>query len=241
MTLKNIIVLFGVFLLVFILQVRADISIDSSAVSKHEFSKSQWEKMTKDIDYSSDTAPRPGKKRSFGFSMNPDIVKTILFIGVGALLIFLLYKIMRGNYFARNKKISTSTGFLNIRDEENIQEMDLEQMYSRALEGKDYREAIRVKYLMAIRELSRHKIIHWKKEKTNHDYLTETFPTGIYFPFADITHIFERFWYGEAEINENKFILTVPAFDAFLSSIPSAVNAVENKNINSSNPASGND
>lgn len=241
MTFKNIITLFGVFLLVFGFRVRADISIDSSAVAKHEFSKSQWEKMTKDIDYSSDTAPNLARKRNFNFSMNQDVVKTVLFIGVGALLLFFLYKIIQGNYFARNKKISASTSFIHFQDPDNIQEMDLEKMYSRALEEKDYREAIRIKYLMAIRELSKHKIIQWKKEKTNHDYLSETFTTGIYFPFADLTLIFERFWYGEAEINENKFIHTVPAFDAFLSTIPSALNTVDNKITNPSNPASGND
>ena len=241
MTIKNIIALFGVFLLVFGFRAIADISIDSSAVSKHEFSKIQWEKMTKDIDYSSDTAPNLARKRNFNFSMNQDLVKTILFIGVGALLLFFLYKIMRGNYFARNRKINASTSFIHVQDSENIQEMDLEQMYSRALEEKDYREAIRIKYLMAIRELSRHRIIQWKKEKTNHDYLSETFTTGIYFPFADITLIFERFWYGVAEINEMKFNQTVPSFDAFLTSIPSALSSVDNKSVTLSNPASGND
>ncbi|HRH65788.1 MAG TPA: hypothetical protein PLU53_05790 [Bacteroidia bacterium] len=238
---KLLLLFFGMLMQAVPLQGEAVIVIDSSGVDKHSFDRAKWESLTRDIDYSDEKPSSPGKSHTWNFSLGPELAKTILFTGIAALLIYLLYKTLKGNFSARNKKIGNKSRAFALLEEESIHEMDLEKSFRQALSGQNYREAIRIKYLMAIRELSKNKLILWKKDKTNHDYLSETFHTAVYSSFADITLLFERFWYGEADLNEQKFNTTLPVFDSFLSSLASQIPIVPAITANLSNTGTSNE
>ena len=217
------------------------IKTDTSSIVKHSFDKEKWQKLSRDIDYSGEQAPRIKSARPFNFSMNQDLAKLILFSGVGILLLYFLVRILKGNYINRNKKIKPSEDFIALSPEDNIHAADLENQFAKALKDQNLREAIRLKYLMAIRELSKHNLIRWKKDKTNHDYLFETFQTGLYVTFAQVTNLFERFWYGEAEINEVKFQNTLSVFETFLQSIGSVNQPEQSQDTSPNNSAANNE
>ena len=228
-------------LLVWEYPAKAGIKTDTSSIARHSFDKEKWQKLSRDIDYSGEKALQSKSARPFNFSLNQDLAKLILFSGVGILLIYFLVRILKGNYIARNKKIKQSEDFDALDPDESIHEMNLENRYLQAIQDQNLREAIRLKYLMAIRELSTHNFIRWQKDKTNHEYLIETFQTGLYTTFAQVTHLFEKFWYGEAEINELKFRNTLTVFDAFLQSITTEDLQEQPENLSPINSAPGNE
>ncbi|MEO6168258.1 MAG: DUF4129 domain-containing protein, partial [Chitinophagales bacterium] len=98
---------------------------------------------------------------------------------------------------------------------------ELDRFLREALEQNDFRLAVRIYYLMAIKELAQRKFIHWKKEKTNFDYLSELGEGTSYHGFKEITLIFERVWYGELAINEQLFAEMSRPFKYFITSVKS--------------------
>jgi hypothetical protein len=207
--------------------------VDTSLVEKHAFSESRWEKATKDIDYSKETRAAPPKTiKGFHFPVSAGVAKIILFTLVISLLIFILVRVMAGNVFIMNKKIKEEDEFSEISPEENIHAADLEKLYNAALAAGNFRQAIRICYLVVIRELSSQQLIKWKKDKTNREYMLEMMNHSAQKHFREITFLFERIWYGEAEINEKNFQLISPRFNSFISVLKNHEPAVVPGSIN---------
>ena len=193
---------------------------DSAATEKHAFNEDRWKAITKDIDYSKEAAQKVTKMPGqFHFPINAGVAKIILFILVLSLLIFLLVRVFVGNLSSRNKKIKEDLISSELQPEENIHQADLEKACSAAIAEENFRLAIRLYYLMSIRELSVHQLIHWKREKTNREYLHEMMNHVAIRQFRDITWLFERIWYGEAELNDKNFQSIHPRFTSFIEEI----------------------
>ena len=198
------------------------VEVSPDVPDKHSFSESEWKRITKDIDYSKDTAPAESKRkppRDFDFKMNPAIGKAIVFTIVFALLIFLLLRVMKGNILLGDKKINSENPFSNVGPEEDIHQSDLEKLYSEAMAAGNFRLAVRYCYLIIIRELSNKQLIIWKKEKTNTDYIFETMNNSFNKPFRENTFLFEKIWYGETELSEQNFLLVNTRFNEFISQV----------------------
>jgi len=204
------------------------IQVDSIAPAKHSFDKTQWEKIKKDIDYSKETTQKQADRpNSFRIPISATAAKIILFSIVLGLLIFLLIKVFKGNILPGNKKISETGISVETVQEEDIHHADLEKLYYEACTNKNYRQAIRIYYLMIIRELLSQHFIRWKKEKTNHEYIFEMADHSFYSRFREITLLFERIWYGEVELDENNFHLINPRFHSLISELKRKTPAVE--------------
>ena len=102
--------------------------------------------------------------------------------------------------------------------EENIYESDLEDFIQQATQQKNYNLAIRLFYLAIIKELSLAKLIKWKRDKTNKDYLNEMRGTELYSSFREQTQIFERIWYGESNLQQTDYANLAGAFQKLLNS-----------------------
>lgn len=61
----------------------------------------------------------------------------------------------------------------------------------------DYRLAVRLGYLTALRALADRELIRWLPDKTNHHYLRELPAGPLRDAFAPLTRQFELAWYGE--------------------------------------------
>lgn len=104
---------------------------------------------------------------------------------------------------------------------ENIENADLETELQKAISDGRYKDAIRIKYLLALRTLNKHKLIVWKKEKTNGNYIRELLGKAEFEPFRKLTISFERLWYGDMDVTEKEYADTIPEFDKFQSLIGS--------------------
>ena len=216
-------------------------------VDKREHNKSAWEKAREGINYKggpdiennkgkanetiADSTKRTESKepipspKSLPFFFPEVLSKILLYLGIGVMIlcaIALIYFIV--------KNISPSSGNAEVTNnlrpseqlthiEKDLNKSDLEKALEAALAANDYRTAIRIYYLMIVKELSNKQWIKWKQDKTNGEYLREMSLREEYHTFRELTINFERVWYGDAVINEERFSSMRPSFDLFIQQI----------------------
>ncbi|MBC8146661.1 MAG: hypothetical protein H8E98_01610 [Bacteroidetes bacterium] len=184
--------------------------------------KKKWEKSVKKVNYSEDykefkqKESRPRKKTKWkGFNFSSKTFSYIaLFIIIG-LLIFLLLKVLQGGNFQINKRVSSSKYSFESELNEDINKLDLDFFLKKALEEKNYKLALRINFLMILKSLELNRLIIWKIDKTNGDYLSELASKNEWIDFAAITLTFEKVWYGDIEINNNDYSHLSKVFQSF--------------------------
>ena len=205
-----------------------------SDISERKFDEKKWEELVQDFDYSEkpvddyDEAFDPNQTNQNPNQLSPNsgsggmssefwaglfqvIFIVIIVVVVAVLLISMLGA---GSIFApRSRKIPPSKNFSIETIEENIHQTDLDGFIRNAVDDKQYALAIRLYYLAIIKAMSLSKLIKWKRDKTNRNYLNEIRSTSLFKPFREVTRIFERVWYGEGELNEREYLSIKPKFE----------------------------
>jgi hypothetical protein len=69
----------------------------------------------------------------------------------------------------------------------------------------NYRMAVRLLFLRALKKFADRNIIAYSQEKTNFDYLVQMHPTNYYAGFSRVTRAYEYTWYGKFIINEANY------------------------------------
>lgn len=141
--------------------------------------------------------------------------KLIAILVIIGLLVFLLIRLIVNR--TSDKKVSDIPTDVYIwQNEEDIpEETDMERHLREALESGNYKIAVRILYLIVIRQLHENKIIIWKKDKTNRDYLNEMRQRSDYKNFREVTHIYEVVWYGDFDINVTEFEKIQSVFSSY--------------------------
>jgi len=214
---------------------------EAERIQQNNFDESKWSSTIEGIDYSGDVKKKKKEKQqeegtsgnsyrtrpeeSSSRFFNTDgamLVLKIFCIIIGAILLAFLLKGLLGLSSApRNRKIKDSiSSSIDIKKiEENIHESDLDHFIKEALKEGNFSLAIRLYYLAGLKELSLQKAIKWKKDKTNRAYLNEMQQNPMFESFRQITHIFERVWYGKAQLEERDYKQIEPAFKQFINRI----------------------
>lgn len=196
------------------------------SVEEHSFNSETWKKATEGLDYSDKRKNKPEEAKPktpapSAFNISEQTLRLIAFVVLFAVLILVLLKAFGVNIYLGKKKNKTEKAFSVEEFDDHLPESELDRFLREALVRNDFRLAVRIYYLMAIRDLSQRKFIQWRKEKTNFDYLSELRESTPYNGFREITFIFERVWYGELAINEQRFTELSSRFKHFLSSLKS--------------------
>jgi hypothetical protein len=165
------------------------------------------------IDYSDEVVKEKDKKKEDYSSSDMDFsgigdVFGYLLIGVLIALVFVILYFMLGkdNLFKPSSKKIEALDLKSIEQiEENLEEYDVSYYLQQAIDNNQYRIAIRLHYLLIIKELSAQKFIKWKRDKTNRNYLYETQDYPFAQNFKRSTNIFEKVWYGERNVTEGDF------------------------------------
>lgn len=97
--------------------------------------------------------------------------------------------------------------------DENIHEMNFETLIEESVAAGNYRRAVRLLYLRALKELTDQGLLDWRRDKTNHDYLRELRDSHLRGTFADATWLFEYVWYGDVPVNESIYRTIRETFD----------------------------
>jgi hypothetical protein len=103
---------------------------------------------------------------------------------------------------------------------ENIHELNFDVEIEKALSTNNYRMAVRLLYLMCLKQLSDTNLIKWEIDKTNSAYINELEDPKQKQTFALLTHQFEYAWYGNFTIDRQVFNNVNQLFQNFKSLLP---------------------
>lgn len=144
----------------------------------------------------------------FGIDLPPgtiEVLEYIVYFSLVLVSIYLLVKFFTGeNASAIFRKKATSSMDINL-EEEHIANLDLDSLISEALTQRNYRLAIRYQYLKVLKTLAQQQFIVWDYEKTNLDYQKEIDPPKVKVLFRDVSYVYDHIWYGEKEIDEERY------------------------------------
>jgi hypothetical protein len=101
----------------------------------------------------------------------------------------------------------------------------LEELLQTYLRENNHRQALRILFLMVLKDLSTMELIVWKKNKTNYDYLRELKDTGVQLPYRRISMAFDAARYGNYTVNETSFLILKGHFDAIQKAIKPTIPA----------------
>jgi len=141
----------------------------------------------------------------------------VLLAAIGGTAIWLLYKANFSGGFFGKKPEEDALAYNRIT--ENIHELDFNSSLEEALHQKNYRLAVRLYYLKALKQLTDKQLIHWQPTKTNRMYVHELAQSPLKMDFERLTSQFEYIWYGEFSVSESTFGAIKEEFQSFSTSI----------------------
>jgi len=190
---------------------------------EEKIDRDDWKRATEGLDYETEEEPEPTIDDSAfkgpNLSLSSETAKILLIVFFAILIIALLIYITRSQWM-QNPGVRKDELTIRLRDAEaDVEKADLESLFDAFLSKKRYREALRVKYLKILQQLSATGVIKWKKEKTNWDYMTEITDAPLQRQFREATAVFELTWYGKETISRETFEEVLPFYEEILSVI----------------------
>jgi hypothetical protein len=133
------------------------------------------------------------------------VFKYVIF-GMSAVLIaYVIFKLIGIDLLRIFKKNPAAIEVPYTESIENIHEINFDEAIENALLIKDYRLAVRLLYLRALKQLSDSDLINWKLGKTNSTYLNEIADAEQRRQFSIVTRQFEYVWYGDFPVDAQSF------------------------------------
>lgn len=141
----------------------------------------------------------------FGDSLSGDIIEFVFYVLCLIGLVYVILKLLDVNatkLFYRKEK---SEG-LKFQDtiHDNIHNINFEEEIGKALQESDYRKAIRLRYLFALKLLADEQLVNWQPGKTSAQYLQEV-PPAIEPALSDLNYYYIYTWYGNFPAHEGLY------------------------------------
>ncbi len=203
---------------------------DSTQVKVRVFSNQKIQEFQDDSDFNYGRAPKLKSNlwqrllywildklgNIFQFQGVDDMwAKIVFYIIIAGIIIYAILKLAKVDISKVFYKLSDQGNLdFNVSDED-IHQMDFEALIEEAINQKEYKKAIRLYYLYALKKLADRDLISWKPGKTNHEYQQELRSVEIRPSFGDLSYYFEYAWYGDFPINENMFAQAKAIFRDF--------------------------
>lgn len=191
------------------------------------WTENEWKEVKKEYVYENPNEPKK-ETENFDFDIPEDTSNWDIYISDTARMVILVSFIIILSalliYFfwgngQKNAKIHNPD--LNMNElEMNLDKIDPDQFLSKVLEGSDYKTAVRLLFLSTLRQLHLIKWIHWKKDKTNYDFLREMRTREQYKAFRELTLAFEIVWYGDTSISESQYRRIKEKYDSLIQTLP---------------------
>lgn len=128
-----------------------------------------------------------------------DIVWRLTLVVVFILFIIKIFGIEAQSIFKPSKKKVMAYTV----DEESLDQINFDEEIPKALQNGQWRLAIRLIYLSALKHLADTERVVVIKGKTNHEYLYELDPNETKDNFSNLSFLFDYTWYGHFEASES--------------------------------------
>jgi hypothetical protein len=183
-------------------------------VALKKFDDKKWKKVVGNTNYDEEKRDKPKEREkrnstsSSGGSMpwNGAILQPIAYLLIIGIVVWILFYIVKNTSLEQKLKKTTVVKSDFEAPIENIEDMDIHSLLDQARAAGNFRLATRLYYLSILKKLNEHGLITWKKDKTNHDYLSELFSREYYFEeMSGLTLSYEQVWYGDHTLTETSF------------------------------------
>ena len=149
---------------------------------------------------------------------NPTFWKTAAYVFIASVIVYVTLKLMGVDFSGLyRKKNNNEIPYETLG--ENIHAIDFGDSIAEAITQKNYRLAIRLYYLKALKELTDREMIDWRINKTNRSYVYELNSPTLRPDFERITLQFEYAWYGDFPVDETQFLHIKSQFLTFSNSV----------------------
>lgn len=136
---------------------------------------------------------------------SPEWDQLILFVLFASALVYVIIRLLKFNSFRIFYGEKDKKPLAHAIEEENIHEMDFETLMKEATGSGNYRLAIRLSYLWALKLLTDANHVTWEPGKTNHDYLAELNRSDLKSGFRALSYYFEYAWYGNFSVSPDLY------------------------------------
>lgn len=190
------------------------VAYKSEKVAVRKFDRKKWKEIIGTTTYTSKKKPKKEEKEKEKNDITvPNIpwagdgVKVVFYGLIFAIFALIIYFVVKNasslDYKLRKNKLQIEDITKPI---ENIEALDVLSLLQQTLADGNFKLAVRLYYLGLLKKLNEAEIIVWKKDKTNHDYLTEIFSRDFFYDeIKALTRAYEEVWYGDHGINRETF------------------------------------
>ena len=127
------------------------------------------------------------------------------YAAIVAALVFAVLKLLKVDLTGAFGRTARRSGLDYNVLEEDIHGVDFPARLAEAEAAGNYRLAVRLGYLEALKYLSDQGLLHWEPNKTNHAYLHELPAGPLRDAFRVATRQFEYVWYGELPLTPAQY------------------------------------
>jgi len=183
-------------------------SYQAKPLPRRDFDEQRWKKIVGDVDFNEVRKKKreePVTSKPFSIPWGGPLLRLISYAVVTGIVILLIYFIVRNISLDLHIKRAKVEENLE-KPVENIEELDIQALLERAIKAGDFKLAVRLYYLRLLKNLHEQKVIVWKKDKTNRDYLSELFSRDFFFDeIKRLTLSYESVWYGDHMLRSESF------------------------------------
>jgi hypothetical protein len=165
--------------------------------------------------YANETFKKREKKKEKTNLTSHPLFQTILwFIIIAGFVTFLILYLSGSNagLFRKSSHIAEEEADPEASD---IFAINYQKEIEKAVATNNYRLAVRLLFLRLLRNLSDKKIIEYKQDSTNFDYMMQLRSTAMYGDFFRLARNYEYTWYGQFDIDKEKYSVIKNEFENF--------------------------
>jgi len=175
-----------------------------SKISVNDISDEEWKAIITDQDYSEDypeeeLEEEEEEEEDTASAGDSAIWRWLLICLIAGVFVYLIVKLTQDRA-ATNLKVEDLDVATLDKAEEHLHESDLEGLLQRAIDSKDYRSALRLRYLIVLRQLDANKWIEHLPAKTSLSYIIEMDGREQQATFRELSRIFDYVWYAEVDV-----------------------------------------
>lgn len=198
---------------------------DDSTVASHGVDTAWWNKETKEVDYFEEEPARKDfevspNKSNFDWS-KVEFLKYGVLIMIAGVIIFVLYRLYGQSMFEFTSSRKTKQ-LLHLVEEdldERFLELDLAKMLKQAIAQKNWKMAIRLRFLQVLKMLVDNEQINWHPDLTNRQISYQLALGEKRTGFNELVKIYELAWYSNALVNAQFYEKVDLKFKAYLKQI----------------------
>jgi len=139
--------------------------------------------------------------RLFYLGGQSSVGKYLIYGLIIAALIFTILKLLNVPHTSLLQRTSTQNIDYKIENED-IHLIPFDSQIATAIEKKNYKLAVRLYYLFALKNLTDSNLIEWKPGKSNAEYIQEIKLKPVRTAFVSLSKLFDYSWYGGFEIEK---------------------------------------